>query len=238
MSDAQSSGPVLVSVVIPCFNEKPTILALLEKVAAAPFAKEIIVVDDGSNDGTRALLAGQEAALRGLRVILQPYNQGKGAALRCGFREARGDVVIVQDADLEYDPNEIPKVIAPIVAGQADVVYGSRFLGGPHRVLYYWHSVGNHLLTTISNMVTDLNLTDMETCYKAFRREVIQSIVLEEDRFGFEPEVTVKLARQPGIRIYEMPISYHGRRYDQGKKIGMKDGLRALYCLAKYGLRR
>ncbi|MGD0837846.1 MAG: glycosyltransferase family 2 protein [Polyangia bacterium] len=233
-----SDTAALVSVVIPCFNEKATILALLDKVAAAPFAKEIIVVDDGSHDGTCELLAEQAPARSEVRLILQPHNQGKGAALRRGFKEARGEVVIVQDADLEYDPNEIPKVIAPILAGHADVVYGSRFLGGPHRVLYYWHSVGNRLLTTISNMVTDLNLTDMETCYKAFRREVIQAIVLEEDRFGFEPEVTVKLARRPGIRIYEMPISYHGRRYDQGKKIGMKDGLRALYCLAKYGLRR
>jgi glycosyltransferase involved in cell wall biosynthesis len=233
-----SDTAALVSVVIPCFNEKATILALLDKVAAAPFAKEIIVVDDGSHDGTCELLAEQAPARSEVRLILQPHNQGKGAALRRGFQEARGEVVIVQDADLEYDPNEIPKVIAPILAGQADVVYGSRFLGGPHRVLYYWHSVGNRLLTTISNMVTDLNLTDMETCYKAFRRDVIQAVVLEEDRFGFEPEVTVKLARRPGIRIYEMPISYHGRRYDQGKKIGMKDGLRALYCLAKYGLRR
>ena len=233
-----SDTAALVSVVIPCFNEKATILALLDKVAAAPFAKEIIVVDDGSHDGTCELLAEQAPARSEVRLILQPHNQGKGAALRRGFKEARGEVVIVQDADLEYDPNEIPKIIAPILAGHADVVYGSRFLGGPHRVLYYWHSVGNRLLTTLSNMVTDLNLTDMETCYKAFRREVIQAIVLEEDRFGFEPEVTVKLARHPGIRIYEMPISYHGRRYDQGKKISMKDGLRALYCLAKYGLRR
>lgn len=213
-------------------------MSLLRRVGDAPFDKEIIVVDDGSTDGTRDVLDAEAKTVPGVRVLLQPQNQGKGAALRRGFQEARGDVVIVQDADLEYDPNEIPKVIAPIVDGNADVVYGSRFLGGPHRVLYYWHSVGNHLLTTISNMVTDLNLTDMETCYKAFRRDVIQAIKIEEDRFGFEPEVTVKLARQPGIRIYEMPISYHGRRYDQGKKIGMKDGFRALYCLAKYGLRR
>lgn len=230
------TSPVLVSVVVPCFNEKPTIIALLKSVAAAPFNKEIIVVDDGSTDGTRDVLAEQASDIDGVRTVLQPHNQGKGAALRRGFQEARGDIVIVQDADLEYDPNEIPKVIAPIIDGRADVVYGSRFLGGPHRVLYFWHSIGNHLLTMLSNAVTDLNLTDMETCYKAFRREIIQSIAIEEDRFGFEPEVTAKLARKPGIRIYELPISYNGRRYDQGKKIGMKDGFRALFCLAKYGL--
>jgi len=242
MSDSTPANdpacPVLVSVVVPCFNERQTIVPLLKRVLAAPFCKEIIVVDDGSTDGTQEILNEHASALDGVRIIFQGRNQGKGAALRRGFREARGDVVIVQDADLEYDPNQIPDVISPIVEGHADVVYGSRFLGGPHRVLYYWHSVGNRLLTTISNMVTDLNLTDMETCYKAFRREVIQSVELEEDRFGFEPEVTIKIARQPGIRIYEMPISYDGRRYDQGKKIGMKDGFRALYCLAKYGLSR
>jgi glycosyltransferase involved in cell wall biosynthesis len=227
-----------VSVVVPCFDEKRTILDLLRRVVAVPFRKEVLVVDDGSTDGTRELLLEQAAALPSVRVLLQEKNQGKGAALRRGFQEATGDIVIVQDADLEYDPREIPKVIAPIVDGDADVVYGSRFQGGPHRVLYYWHSVGNFLLTTLSNMVTDLNLTDMETCYKAFRREVIQSILLEEDRFGFEPEVTVKLARQPGIRIYEVPIAYRGRRYEEGKKIGFKDAVRALYCLGKYGLKR
>jgi glycosyltransferase involved in cell wall biosynthesis len=234
----QPSHPVLVSVVIPCFNERETIIPLLQSVLAVPFDKEVIVVDDGSTDGTREVLNEQAAAFDGVRAFFQERNQGKGAALRRGFREARGEVVIIQDADLEYDPCQIPGIVAPILQGQADVVYGSRFLGGPHRVLYYWHSVGNHLLTTISNMVTDLNLTDMETCYKAFRREIIQSLRLEEDRFGFEPEVTIKLARTPGIRIYEMPITYHGRRYDQGKKITAKDGFRALYCLAKYGLLR
>ncbi len=227
-----------VSVVVPCFNEKNTIIALLERVIAAKFDKEILVVDDGSTDGTREVLAEKAAALPTVRVLLQERNQGKGAALRRGFAEAKGDVVIVQDADLEYDPAQIPIVVAPILEGHADVVYGSRFLGGPHRVLYFWHSVGNSVLTLISNMVSDLNLTDMETCYKAFRREVIQSLTIEEDRFGFEPEVTVKLARQKGIRIYEVPISYYGRTYADGKKIGVKDGFRALYCLAKYGLRR
>jgi glycosyltransferase involved in cell wall biosynthesis len=229
---------VQVSVVVPCFNEKATILALLERVIAAPFDKEILVVDDGSTDGTREVLAEKAAALPTVRVLLQERNQGKGAALRRGFSEARGEVIIVQDADLEYDPAQIPQVVAPILEGHADVVYGSRFLGGPHRVLYFWHSVGNSVLTLISNMVSDLNLTDMETCYKAFRREVIQSLALEEDRFGFEPEVTIKLARQKGIRIYEVPISYYGRTYADGKKIGVKDGFRALYCLAKYGLRK
>jgi glycosyltransferase involved in cell wall biosynthesis len=227
----------LVSVVVPCFNEKATILKLLESVIAAPFAKEILLVDDGSTDGTRELLEDKVPSMPEVRLLLQDRNQGKGAALRRGFLEATGAIVIVQDADLEYDPREIPRIIEPIVEGHADVVYGSRFLGGPHRVLYYWHSVGNRLLTTLSNMVSDLNLTDMETCYKAFRREVIQSIQLEEDRFGFEPEVTVKLSRIPRLRIYEVPISYRGRKYEDGKKIGLKDGFRALYCLAKYGLR-
>jgi glycosyltransferase involved in cell wall biosynthesis len=234
----QSDSGAVVSVVVPCYNEKATILDLLHSVIAAPFAKEILVVDDGSTDGTRELLLGEAKDLPFVRVFLQEKNQGKGAALRRGFAEATGDIVIVQDADLEYDPGEIPKVIAPIVEGHADVVYGSRFMGGARRVLYYWHAVGNSMLTTLSNMVTNLNLTDMETCYKAFRREIIQSITIEENRFGFEPEITVKLSRKRDVRIYEVPISYRGRKYDAGKKIGLKDAFRALYCLTKYGLRR
>jgi glycosyltransferase involved in cell wall biosynthesis len=220
---------------MPCFNERRTIAVSVERVVAAPFDKELIVVDDGSTDGTRDVLAGLER-LPAVRVIYQPANRGKGAALHRGFREARGEIVVVQDADLEYDPNDIVGLIEPIVQGHADVVYGSRFLGGPHRVLYYWHSVGNFLLTTLSNMVTDLNLTDMETCYKAFRREVLQEIELREERFGFEPEVTVKVARRPELRIFEVPVTYRGRRYDEGKKIGLKDAFRALYCLGKYGV--
>jgi glycosyltransferase involved in cell wall biosynthesis len=225
-----------VSVVMPCFNERATIAQVVERVLAAPFSKELIIVDDGSTDGTRDVLTSEIQALADVRVILQPVNRGKGAALHRGFREATGDVVVVQDADLEYDPEDIVGLIEPIVRGHADVVYGSRFLGGPHRVLYYWHSVGNFLLTTLSNMVTDLNLTDMETCYKAFRREVIQSLELREERFGFEPEVTVKVARDQKLRIFEVPITYRGRRYDEGKKIGLKDAFRALYCLGKYGV--
>jgi glycosyltransferase involved in cell wall biosynthesis len=236
-SSPTPAGPTL-TVVVPCFNERATILELLRRVLAVQLASEVLVVDDGSTDGTRELIAEQLPNLPGVRLLAQEKNQGKGAALRRGFREATGDIVIVQDADLEYDPREISKVIAPILEGDADVVYGSRFQGGPHRVLYFWHSIGNRLLTTVSNIVTDLNLTDMETCYKAFRREIIQSIELQEDRFGFEPEITVKLARKKGIRIYEVPISYRGRTYDEGKKIGIKDAVRAMYCLAKFGIRR
>ncbi len=230
-----ADGP-LVSVVMPCFNERATILKAVERVLAAPFRKEVVVVDDGSNDGTREVLGGPVAALPGVRVFYQDRNYGKGAALRRGFREASGDIIIVQDADLEYDPRDIPTVVQPIVDGDADVVFGSRFLGGPHRVLYYWHSVANHLLTTASNMITDLNLTDMETCYKAFRAPVLRELELCEDRFGFEPEVTIKIARRRGTRVYEVPITYRGRTYAEGKKIGIKDAFRAMYCLARYGL--
>ncbi|MGA1220360.1 MAG: glycosyltransferase family 2 protein, partial [Ilumatobacteraceae bacterium] len=193
---------------------------------------EVIIVDDGSTDGTREILAGLNDER--VRVLLQPHNQGKGAALRTGFAAATLPYVIVQDADLEYDPSEFPKVVGPLVAGDADVVYGSRFAGGEaHRVLFFWHSMGNKLLTLVSNMFTDLNLTDMETCYKAFRREVIQSIEIEEDRFGFEPEVTAKVAAA-NWRVFEVGISYNGRTYDEGKKIGWRDGVRAFWCIVRY----
>jgi glycosyltransferase involved in cell wall biosynthesis len=224
------------SIVIPCFNERETILSLLEAVRDAPIAnKEIILVDDGSTDGTRELLTSLKS--EDLRVIFHQQNKGKGAALRTGFSAALGDICIVQDADMEYDPQEYPLVIGPILENKADVVFGSRFQGGrPHRVVYFWHRMGNALLTTLSNMLTDLNLSDMETCYKAFRREVIQSIDIKENRFGFEPEITAKVARNKKWRIYEVGISYYGRTYDQGKKIGWKDGIRAIYCILKYNL--
>jgi glycosyltransferase involved in cell wall biosynthesis len=225
----------LLSVVIPCFNEAATILDLLERVRSAPVAsKQIIVVDDASTDGTRALLQGLQAD--DLTVLLHERNRGKGAALATGFAAARGEICIVQDADLEYDPAEYPLVIGPILQGKADVVFGSRFQGAaPHRVVYFWHRLGNGFLTLLSNMFTDLNLTDMETCYKAFRTEIIQAIRIREQRFGFEPEITAKLARRR-CRIYEVGISYYGRTYDEGKKIGWRDGVRAIWCILKYNL--
>ena len=239
LSEPRAAGAApLVTIVMPAYNEVDTIRDSVAAVLAVPIAsREIVVVDDGSTDGTRDVLARDVATIPGVRVVLHDRNRGKGAALRTGFREARGDYVCVQDADLEYDPREIPRLLEPLVLDLADVVYGSRFLGGPHRVLYYWHSVGNSLLTTASNIVTDLNLTDMETCYKAFRRSLLQQVELCEDRFGFEPEVTAKVARL-GARVYEVPISYRGRTYAQGKKIGLRDAFRALYCIGKYGVLR
>jgi len=225
------------SVVIPVYNEAATIAALIERVRAVPLDTEIIVVDDCSTDGTGNILRGLPAAPDLVRLF-HPVNRGKGAALRTGFRAATGDVVVIQDADLEYDPSEYAKMLLPIEDGRADVVYGSRFVGGDcHRVLYFWHSLGNRFLTLLSNAFTNLNLTDMETCYKMFRREIIQGIDLKEDRFGFEPEVTAKIAERR-CRLYEVGISYSGRTYDEGKKIGWRDGVRAVWCIVKYRPRR
>ncbi len=220
------------SVVVPCFNEEATVQQLLDRVLASPWTAEVVVVDDGSTDRTREILGAVDDPR--VRVLLQPHNQGKGAALRRGFSEATATYVIIQDADLEYDPDEYGRLLEPLLDDKADVVFGSRFLSGDaHRVLYFWHSVGNRLLTLASNMTTDLNLTDMETCYKVFRREVIQSVELEEDRFGIEPEITAKVAAGRW-RIYEVGISYAGRTYDEGKKIGWRDAVRALYCIGRY----
>jgi glycosyltransferase involved in cell wall biosynthesis len=226
------------SIVIPCYNEKNTIQDIVNAVKAAPVTdKEIVVVDDYSTDGTRDVLR-EQIAPQVDRIIYHEFNQGKGAALRTGFRHVTGDVVVVQDADMEYDPQEYSLLMDPIEKGRADVVFGSRFMGGaPHRVVYFWHMMGNRFLTLLSNMFTNINLTDMETCYKMFRREVIQGIVIEEDRFGFEPEITAKVAAR-GCRIYEVGISYYGRTYAEGKKIGWRDGFRAIYAILKYNLWR
>ncbi|TVT41449.1 glycosyltransferase family 2 protein [Hymenobacter setariae] len=231
------------SIVIPVYNEARTIHQILDLLRGLQLvnniSKEIILVDDCSTDNSADVI--QAYAIRypelRLRLLHHTVNQGKGAALHTGIREATGDYVIVQDADLEYDPEEYNLLFKPILRGFADVVYGSRFMGGnPHRILFFWHSIGNQLLTFLSNMVTDLNLTDMETCYKLFRRDLVQGLQLEEKRFGFEPEVTVKVARIPGVRIYEVGISYYGRTYAEGKKIGWRDGFRAIFCIFKYGL--
>jgi glycosyltransferase involved in cell wall biosynthesis len=245
--------PPRLSVVIPVYNERPTIEEILHRVQAVDIDKEIIVVDDGSTDGTREFLQRLQAAktdghskvgltgddapmeLDNLRVVFQDRNRGKGAALRRGFAEAKGEIVIIQDADLEYDPQDYHAMIAPITRGVADVVYGSRFLGGPHRVLFFWHFVGNRMLTLLSNMVTNLNLSDVWTCYKAFRRDVLTQLYLREDRFGIEQEITIKVARL-GVRVYEVPIAYYGRTYAEGKKITWRDGLWGIWCIVRYGL--
>lgn len=224
------------SVVMPVYNEESTLREVVARVMAVPLEVELICIDDGSGDGSQEILAELQVQHPSIRVLLQPKNMGKGAALRRGIQESTGDFVVIQDADLEYDPAEYSVLLGPLIQGKADVVYGSRFLGsGPHRVLYFWHSVGNWALTLLSNALTNMNLTDMETCYKVFRREIIQSIPIEENRFGFEPEITVKIAKRR-LRVYEVGISYWGRTYEEGKKIGWRDGIRALICLAKYTL--
>ncbi len=231
------------SVVIPVYNEQDTIHAIIERVQAVPIDKQIILVDDCSTDDSRSKLDELAKQHDNIEVMFHEQNRGKGAALRTGFAAAMGDVVIIQDADLEYDPDEYPKLLRPIETDQADVVFGSRFAGGQsHRVLYYWHSLGNKFLTMLSNMMTNLNLTDMEVCYKLFKREVIQQITVEEDRFGFEPEITAKVSRMrkdgKPLRIFEVGISYSGRTYEEGKKIGWRDGVRAIWCILKYNVLR
>jgi glycosyltransferase involved in cell wall biosynthesis len=225
-----------VSIVIPVYNEETTIREVIAAVQQAPFDKELIIVDDCSSDSTGEILAAM--ADPEIKIIRHPRNRGKGAALRTGFGAVTGDFVIIQDADLEYSPADYPKLLKPLIDGRADVVYGSRFVGGDeHRALFFWHMVGNRLLTLFSNMLTNLNLTDMETCYKAFRREILERITVEEDRFGFEPEITAKVARL-GVRIYEVGVSYSGRTYAEGKKIGWRDGISAIRCIIKYNLFR
>jgi glycosyltransferase involved in cell wall biosynthesis len=226
------------SVIMPVFNERDTVAGIIETVLQQPHVAELIVVNDASSDGTRDELDRIKNSDSRLRVYHHDKNQGKGAALRTGIAHATADILIIQDADLEYDPAEYPILLHPILSGKADAVFGSRFIGSQeHRVLYFWHSMGNRFLTLMSNMFTNLNLTDMETCYKAVRREIIQSIPIQENRFGFEPEITAKLSKK-GVRIYEVSVSYHGRTYAEGKKINWKDGVRAIWCIIKYSLSR
>tara|TARA_B100000886_G_scaffold95631_2_gene63400 strand:+ start:15816 stop:16523 length:708 start_codon:yes stop_codon:yes gene_type:complete len=233
----QNKEKILLSVIVPCFNEINTIEKVIDNIQNSPVeSKEIIIVDDFSSDGSRQFLRNINS--KNIKTIFHHKNLGKGAALNSGISFAKGEIIIIQDADLEYDPNEFPKIISPIVNGKADVVYGSRFQGGqPHRVVYFWHRIGNGFLTLLSNIFTDINLTDMETCYKAFRTELIKKITIKEKRFGFEPEITAKIAKLD-CRIYEVGISYYGRTYKEGKKIGWRDGVRAIYCILKYNLFR
>ena len=238
MNPMQQTPPQTIAVAIPVYNERATIAQILEAVLSQNCVLEVVVVDDCSTDGTAEFLKDFSRSEPRLRLLTHSRNQGKGAAVRTAISAATGSIIIIQDADLEYDPAEYPQLIAPILSGKADAVFGSRFIGShEHRVLYFWHAVGNQVLTLLSNMTTNLNLTDMEACHKAFRRELIQSIEIEENRFGFEPEIVAKVA-QAGARIYEVAISYHGRTYAEGKKIGWKDGLSALRCILKYGIWR
>lgn len=224
------------AIIIPVYNEQDTIQELVEKVLQQDCVQEVIIIDDGSTDNTRYIL--QAFTHPAIKVLLHPYNQGKGAAIQTGISQVKAAYVLIQDADLEYDPTEYRALLAPMLAGKADIVLGTRFGGsGAKRVLYFWHSIGNQFLTLLSNIFTNLNLTDMETCYKLFKREIMQNLTIEEKRFGFEPEITAKLSRIPGIRIYEVPISYYGRTYEEGKKIGWKDGIQAIWCILKYNLR-
>ncbi|MFU2210917.1 glycosyltransferase family 2 protein [Solidesulfovibrio sp. C21] len=234
MHEPHNSSPLTVSIVIPVYNEMETLPVVLAKVLARPETWEVVLVDDASTDGSRQYLQGLDGTDR-VRVLFHEKNQGKAAALRTGFAAAAGDVVLIQDADLEYDPEDYPVLLDPIFSGKADVVFGSRFLGGPHRVLYFWHSVANRLLTLFSNMLNDINLSDMEVCYKVFRREILQQIHIQSDRFGVEPELTAKVAKLRA-RIYEVPVSYYGRTYEEGKKIGWRDGLAAVWWIIRFGL--